>query len=208
MQFPMNIRHAPGLLRETYNEWSADKGPRLGAALAYYAIFSIPPLMMITLAVLGFIYSDNINSRLESQLATLVGADTARTLLIGVEKKGSAGGIAASLVGLGILLFGASGVFAELQDALNTIWGVKPKDEGLKGLLTGRFTSFTMVLGICFLLLVSLIVTAVVAAMSEQLGLLVPGGTTIGTLLDILWCDYVSFRNDLQTTAGCPYPLE
>lgn len=181
----MKIRHAPGLLRDTYNEWSEDKGPRLGAALAYYAIFSIPPLMMITLAVLGFIYSDNINSRLESQLATLVGADTARTLLLGVEVKGNRGGIVASLIGLGILLFGASGAFAELQDALNTIWGVKPKDEGLKGLLKGRFSSFTMVLGICFLLLVSLIVSAVVAAMSEQLGLWVPGGKTIGTLLDV-----------------------
>src|SRR5688572_7083390 len=154
MRSSMKIRHAPGLLRDTYNEWSEDKGPRLGAALAYYAIFSIPPLMMITLAVLGFIYSDNINSRLESQLATLVGADTARTLLLGVEVKGNRGGIVASLIGLGILLFGASGAFAELQDALNTIWGVKPKDEGLKGLLKGRFSSFTMVLGICFLLLV------------------------------------------------------
>ena len=138
------------LLKQTYNEWSEDKGPRLGAALAYYAIFSIPPLMMIALGVIGFIYTGDIAGRLQSQLATLVGDDTARTLLTGVQLKGEKGGLLAGFIGLAVLLFGASGVFAELQDALNTIWSVKPKEQGLKGLIKGRFTSFTMVLGICF----------------------------------------------------------
>src|SRR4029079_7455362 len=156
------------LFKQTYTEWCEDKGPRLGAALAYYAIFSIPPLMMIALACIGFVYSGNIVDRLQSQLAALIGDETARTLLIGIQMKGQKGGVLAALVGIAILLFGASGVFTELQDALNTIWGVRPKEEGLKGLLHGRFTAFTMVLGTCFLLLVSLIISSVVSAMSAS----------------------------------------
>jgi membrane protein len=172
------------LLKQTYNEWSEDKGPRLGAALAYYAIFSIPPLMIIALAAIGFIYSGDITGRLERELASLVGDDTAKALLLGIEMKGNQGGVLATVVGIGILLFGASGAFTELQEALNMIWGVKPKEEGLKGLVKGRFTSFTMVLGTCFLLLVSLIISSIVAAMSESLSAHLPGGATLGQLLE------------------------
>jgi membrane protein len=174
-----------GLLKQTYNEWSEDKGPRLGAALAYYAIFSIPPLMIIAIAAIGFIYSGDITGRLQTELASLVGDETAKALLLGIEMKGVQGGVLATVIGIGILLFGASGVFAELQDALNNIWGVKPKEEGLKGLVKGRFTSFTMVLGTCFLLLVSLIISSIVAAMSESLSTHLPGGAALGNLLEI-----------------------
>src|ERR1051325_2021160 len=99
--------------------------------------------------------------------------------------QGHKGGLVAEIIGIGILLSGASGVFAELQDALNTIWEVKPKEEGLKGLVKGRFTSYTMVLGIAFLLLVSLIVSSIVAAMSESLSTHLPGGAALGNLLEI-----------------------
>jgi membrane protein len=179
------MQSTAALFKQTYAEWSEDKGPRLGAALAYYAIFSIPPLMMIALAVMGFVYSGNVMERLQGQLAMLVGDDTAKMLLTGVQMSGQKGGTIAALIGAGILFFGASGVFTELQDALNVIWGVKPKEEGLKGLIKGRFTSFTMVLGTCFLLLVSLVVTAVVAAMSAQFTTWIPGGEAIGHLLEM-----------------------
>src|SRR5439155_9583361 len=118
----MKATSTTALLKQTYAEWSEDKGPRLGAALAYYAIFSIPPLMMMALAAMSFVYSGNILERLQAQLAILVGDDTARTLLTGVQMSGQKGGTLAALIGLGILLFGASGVFTELQDALNVIW--------------------------------------------------------------------------------------
>src|SRR5437016_11370935 len=98
--------------------------------------------------------------------------------------KGNQSGVLATVVGIGILLFGASGVFTELQDALNTVWGVKPKEEGLKGLVKGRFTSFTMVLGTCFLLLVSLIISSMAAAMSQSLSAHLPGGAAVGHVLD------------------------
>jgi membrane protein len=91
----------------------------------------------------------------------------------------------AGVIGIAVLLFGASGVFTELQDALNTIWGVKPKEEGLKGLVKGRFTAFTMVLGICFLLLVSLVIGAVVAAVSERFSGTLPAGSVIGHVLEL-----------------------
>src|SRR6185369_9474135 len=98
------------LLKQTYNEWSEDKGPRLGAALAYYAIFSIPPLMIIAIAAIGFIYSGDITGRLQRELASLVGDDTAKSLLLGIEMKGYEGGVLATVAGVGILLFGATGV--------------------------------------------------------------------------------------------------
>src|SRR4029078_1206533 len=98
-----SMTSAVTLLKQTYTEWTNDKGPRLGAALAYYAIFSIPPLMMIALAVLGLVYSGDIMGRLQTQLAALVGADTARTLLTGVEMKGLKGGLIAGLIGIGVL---------------------------------------------------------------------------------------------------------
>jgi len=181
----MNLRSAIDLLKETYAEWSEDRGPRLGAALAYYAIFSIPPLMMIALAVLGFLYSDDLTGRLQKELAMLVGDETAMTLLTGIQMKGQKGGIIATLIGTAILFFGASGVFGELQDALNTIWGVKPRESGVKGFIKGRFTSFTMVLGICFLLLVSLIISTLVSAMSDTLSSWIPGAEAIARLLEI-----------------------
>src|SRR2546423_3692820 len=98
----MRVNSFTALFKQTYAEWSEDKGPRLGAALAYYAIFSIPPLMMITLAVLGFIYSGDIVGRLQGQLATLVGDDTAKTLLTGVQMNGQKRGLIAALIGIGI----------------------------------------------------------------------------------------------------------
>src|SRR6185436_2132643 len=167
------------LFKQTYTEWTEDKGPRLGAALAYYAIFSIPPLMIVALAVIGLVYSGNLVDRLQIQLGSLVGEETAKTLLMGVQMKGQKGGFLAGLVGIAILLFGATGVFTELQEALNTIWGVKPKEEGIKGLLRGRFTAFTMVLGTCFLLLVSLVISSIVAAMGQTLSGRIPGGEAV-----------------------------
>src|SRR3954462_14563192 len=121
----MNKKGLSPLLKQTYAEWTEDKGPRLGAALAYYAIFSIPPLMMIAIAAISFVYSGNITERIQSQLGTLIGDETAKTLMTGVQMKGQKGGIIAGTIGLVILLSGASGVFTELQDALNTIWQVK-----------------------------------------------------------------------------------
>src|SRR5207247_647539 len=90
--------------------YGANEGiPRLAAVLVYYAICSMPPLMMIAIAAIGFFYSGNIIERVQTQLATLVGDETAKTLLTGVQMQGQKGGLIAGLTGIGILLFGASG---------------------------------------------------------------------------------------------------
>jgi membrane protein len=179
---PDDIR---SLLSETFSKWTADKGPRMGAALAFYAIFSIPPLMIIALAVLTFVYSGDAFFRLQSELASLVGDSVAGTLLGSYRMQQRGGGLIAGVVGLGVLFFTASGVFVELEDALNTIWEVKPRDTGIKAMLKGRLSSFTMVLGICFLLMASLALTAIVAGLSEKAGDWVPGGgLVVGYVMD------------------------
>jgi membrane protein len=173
------------LLHETFAKWTDDKGPRMGAALAFYAVFSIPPLMMIALGLLNFIFSGDVVGRLHSELAVLLGDEAASTLLSVVQLKELNNGMVAALIGIAILFSTASGVFIELQDALNTIWGVRPAAKGLKGLLKGRLVSCAMVLGICVLLLVSLALTAAITALSERISAWIPGGQIAGYVLDL-----------------------
>ena len=173
------------LFQETFTKWTDDKGPRMGAALAFYAVFSIPPIMMIALGLLNFIYSRDVLDRLHLQLASLLGDEAATTFLSAVQLKELNNGGVAALIGIAILFTTASGVFIELQDALNTIWGVRPGEKGLKGLLKGRLVSCIMVLGISGLLLVSLTLTATISALSERISAWIPGGQFAGYLLDL-----------------------
>jgi membrane protein len=173
------------LFQETFTKWTDDKGPRMGAALAFYAVFSIPPIMMIALGLLNFIYSRNVLDRLHSQLASLLGDEAATTFLSAVQLKELNNGVVAALIGSVILFTTASGVFIELQDALNTIWGVRPVEKGLKALVKGRLVSCIMVLGISVLLLVSLTLTATITALSERISFWIPGGQSAGYLLDL-----------------------
>jgi membrane protein len=171
-----------GLIKQTFSEWSDDKAPRLGAALAFYAIFSISPLILLIVATVGFFYKGDVAGAIQQQLSGLIGEATARTMMEVRQQQQSEGGFLSGMIGIGLLLLGASGVFGQLQDAMNTIWEVKPKaNRGVLGMIKDRFLSFTMVLSVTFLLLVSLIVTAGVAAVSESL----PGGSAAGHLLEL-----------------------
>ena len=124
----------------------------------------------------------DVAGAIQQQLSGLIGEETARTMMEVRQQQRSEGGFLSGLIGIGLLLLGASGVFGQLQDAMNTIWEVKPKaNRGVLGMIKDRFLSFTMVLGVTFLLLVSLIVTAGVAAVSEWL----PGGSAAGHLLEL-----------------------
>jgi membrane protein len=158
------------LLKRTFDEWMLDKIPRMGAALAYYMVFSLAPLLVIAVAVAGLAFGERAaRGAIVSEIQGLVGTDAARaiqTMLRSAYKPGS--GITASVIGVVVLLFGASGVFAEMQDALNTIWEVRPNPKGgLWNWVKSRFLSFGMVLGIGFLLLVSLLLTAAVSAIAK-----------------------------------------
>ena len=179
----LNLKTIGGLLKETFDEWSEDKASRLAAALAYYTIFSLAPLLIIAIAIAGSIFGEEAaRGEIVGQIQGLVGKSGAEVIETAIENANQPKtGTLASIVGIIALLFGATGVFSQLRDALNTIWEVQPKPGRLvKGFIRQNFLSFTMVLGIGFLLLVSLIISAILAALNTYFSNLLPG-------FDALW---------------------
>ncbi|AFY55984.1 putative membrane protein [Rivularia sp. PCC 7116] len=179
----MNLKQIWRLLKETFKEWNEDKASRLAAALSYYTIFSLAPLLIITIAIAGAVFGDDAaRGEIVRQIQGLVGKDGAEVIQTALEnaQKPDTRNIA-SIISIAVLLFGASNVFAQIQDALNTIWEVQPKPgRSLIQTLRKRFLSFAMVGGVGFLLLVSLIVNTGLAAMVNYFSGLVPG-------FDLLW---------------------
>ena len=177
-------RNLWGLLVTTFNEWLEDKAPQLGAALAYYSVFSLAPLILVLLAVIGMIFREDPNGaweKITEQMSYVldpsgveVVQDIART-----AAKPSAG-ILATVIGIALALFGASGVFGQIQNALNTIWGVKAKPgRAFWDFIRVRFLSFTMVAGVCFLLLISLTIDALLKGFRQYVEQSLPGGIAL-----------------------------
>jgi len=167
----MNLPSPPlfALLREAYRDFQNDEAPRLGAALAYYTIFSIAPVLIIVIGIAGLALGEEaVRGELFRQIAGLVGPDGAKfiqdTIAAAANQKKSG---AAAATGVVILFIGATGVFMQLQNALNTVWNVKSVKQGFFSELVARWTSFTMVLGIGFLLLVSLFLTTILALLGD-----------------------------------------
>ena len=177
-------------LKATAAKWNEDKCPTLGAALAYYTVFSLAPLMLVLLAVFGLIYGNTEAARdkITRQLGYFVDKSTVEVIKsIASNAAKPSKGILATVAGVVIALFGASGVFGQLQDALNTVWGVKPKPGGgIWGFVKTRFLSYAMVGGVCFLLLVSLTLSSVVHLFSDQMKHSMPGGDTVPLLINLL----------------------
>lgn len=185
----MNWKVAYQLLRDTFHEWSEDKAPRLGAALAYYSAFSIGPLVLIAIGIASLIFGrEAAQGQVLEQIEGTVGpavAAAVQNMLASTAEHGW--GTGAALLGMVTLLFGASGVFGQLQDALNAIWKVEPKPgRGIVGMIRDRFLSLSMVLGTCFLLLVSLVLTATLSAATTSLGSLLPGGVNLWQPVNLL----------------------
>jgi len=179
---------ATTLAKETVTRWTEDKASGLAAALAYYSLFSLAPLVLITVAVAGLVFGQQAaEGQLYTQLAGLIGdagAKAVQSIVANMHEQQS-GGVVATIVGLATLVLGATGVFVQLQDSMNTIWKAKPPTtNGLVEFLRVRLLSFSMVLGIGFLLLVSLILSAILAAVGEYLGLFLPGGAAVGQALN------------------------
>lgn len=166
------------LLKDTFQKWSTDKAPRLGAALSYYTVFSLVPLLVLTIAIAGLVFGkDAAQHAMMAQIESLVGPQSAAAIqqMLEIAQKPSSGALA-SLIAIGTLLLGASGVFAQLQDALNTVWDVEPKaGRGIRGVIKDRFFSFMAVLGTGFLLLVSLVLSAALAAFGKLFMNWLPG---------------------------------
>ena len=178
------------LLRETGSSWLNDKAARLAAALAYYTVFSLAPLIVIILAIVGLAFGHRAAAgQIEAQIRHTVGAQAAQAVQDIVQNAGvhHKTGIAAAVLGVLALLLGAAGVFGQLKDALNTVWEVQPNpSRGLLATLKNEFLSLTMVLGVGFLLVVSLTLSAGIAAVAGEAGRLAPGLTWIGSVLDVL----------------------
>ncbi|HEX5042807.1 MAG TPA: YihY/virulence factor BrkB family protein [Candidatus Polarisedimenticolaceae bacterium] len=179
------LRTLRSLAADTYAEWSNDKVPRLGAALAYYTAFSLAPLLLIGISIAGLVLGrEAAAGRVQDELALLLGAQGAHTVQDMIANAWQPRTGRWSLVaGVALLLFGASGVFAQLQDALDTIWEVQPNPHrGIWGTIRDRFFSFVMVLGTGFLLLVSLLLSAAVGALTDRLGAIGPAVSLIASL--------------------------
>ncbi|HET6821750.1 MAG TPA: YihY/virulence factor BrkB family protein [Anaerolineales bacterium] len=165
------------LIQDTFREWREDGANRLAAALAYYTTFSLAPLLVLVIAIAGLAGGrEAARTQTMAQVEDLLGTE-GREFVEGMIESASQPetGLAATVIGAVTLLFGALGVFGELQNSLNTIWEVKPKPatswvDGVKRFVLRRLLSFTMVIGIGFLLLASLVVSAAVSAFGEYIG--------------------------------------
>lgn len=186
----MRAKEYLSLFKDTFTEFSNDRAPRMGAALAYYVTFSIAPLLLIAISIAGLIFGEQAaRGEIFHQIESTVGPGAARSIEdILANTSSPEGNIFMMVVGGVILLFGASGVFAELQDSLNQIFRAPPQQgTGIWNTIRRRFLSFSMVLGIAFLLLVSLVVSAALSALSRYLSAdALPGGVYLWQGINLL----------------------
>jgi len=171
------------ILKQSFKDFSDDECPTMAAALSYYTVFSLPPLLLLIIMIAGAVMDpQDVREALHGQLGALLGqsgGDEIRTIMEKAQetKTPDTGRPVAAVLGVATLVLGATGVFGQLQAALNKAWEVKPDPEqgGIKSFLVKRIFSFGMVIAIAFLLLVSLALTAAISAVGGMMGRLVPG---------------------------------
>jgi membrane protein len=162
------------LLKRAVSAWSDDGAQSMGAALSYYTVFSLAPLLLIVISIAGLVFgADAARGELFGQLSELMGADAAKAVegvLASVSRPAS--GVLGTTIGVVVLIVGATSVFAELQDALDRIWQAPARDKhgGMWRLLRSRLLSFGLILGIAFLLMVSLVLDALISALGKWWG--------------------------------------
>jgi membrane protein len=176
------VKNAFALFKEAWKEFGDDKAQRLGAALSYYTIFSIAPLLLIAIAIAGLVFGrEAAQHQLSHQLSTVMGPTTSHAVEEMIKNAAKPkSGTFATIIGVFTLFLGAAGVFGQLKDALNTIWNVESKPAGgIWGFVRQRFLSVAMVMGVVFLLLVSLIFDTVLAVMGSWISARFPGGESL-----------------------------
>ena len=170
MESIFRIKDIPSLVKETYKDWVDDEPFDQSAIVAYYSIFSLPALLIIIVTIAGIAFGQKaVQDQISSQIGGMIGPDSAKDIqgmIASSYQQGNSG--IALVIGVATLLFGATGVFIALQKALNRIWEVKinPDKSGLKMLIRARAVSFGVVFTIGFLLLISLVITAALTALS------------------------------------------
>lgn len=177
------------LLAATIRSWREDKAPRLGAALAYYTIFSIPPLLMLLIGMASIAFGrDAVEGRIVGTIQGVIGPEGAGAIQDMLRNAHASGnGPIATTIGIVTLLLGASGVVSSLKDALNTIWEIEPKPRrGLLHFVKDYFLSMSLALAAGFLLLVSLAVSAALAALGDYLARVLPGGATVWGIANVV----------------------
>lgn len=170
------------VLKDSFSGFSDDKVTKLSGSLAYYTVFSMGPLLVVIISLCGlFLGQEAVEGKIYAQLAGFVGADTAASLQTIIKNASLAGkSRIAAIIGGITLLLGATTVFAEIQDSINSIWGLKPKPKrGWLKMLQNRFLSFSVIISLGFLLLVSLGVTALIDGFSERLKAHFPDVTVV-----------------------------
>jgi len=192
----MTIKDYWNFLVETLDKWSDDKAPKLGAALAYYTVFSIAPLLVIAIAVAGLIFGrDAAEGQIVTTLESFMGREGAVLIQQAILKTNESGtGVIAIALGILSLIITATAVFIELQDSLNIIWRVKRKPGGMiKEFIRIRVVSFGMIVVTGFLLMVSLLITTAITALVTFLGDIITFPTIILRLLDLLISLFIIF---------------
>lgn len=178
------------LLKATVMQWIEDQPFQLAAALSYYTLFSLAPLLVIVIAIAGFAFGQEAaQNRIVETLQGLLGRESAQAIQEMVHNASNKPktGIFSTVLGVVFLLFGAGGVVGQLQTSLNTVWGVTPKaGQGVWGFVRQRFISFAMVLGIGFLLLVSLAVSALMTGFTQVLGNVLGATAVLVHALDLI----------------------
>jgi membrane protein len=185
----VNIKVIWKLLSATFTKWTEDHAQRLGAALAFYTVFSLAPILLIVIAMAGLVFGQEAaEGQIIGQIQDLVGDESAKAIqgMLAYARRPSTSLIATG-VALVTLLFGATSVFAQVQDALNVIWGVETKSgRGIIQIIKDRFISFVAVLGSGFLLLVSLVLSAALAAVGHTVESLLPAPELILQAINFL----------------------
>jgi membrane protein len=187
----MSIRSSSAfaLVKTTGVTWLDDKAPRLAASLAFYTLLSLAPMLVVAVSIAGLLFGeDAARGQIAGQLDGLLGpsgASTVQSILAHATTPSS--GVIGAIVGIVLAVFGASGVFGELQTSLDQIWRVESKPgRGIKGFLRDRVFSFTLVMGVAFLLLVSLVLSAALAAAGAYFASTLPGGAGVWHILNLV----------------------
>jgi membrane protein len=179
-----------GLIKRSVHDFLNDDCPTMAAALSYYTVFSLPPLLLLILILVGALLDpQDVQGGIEAQIQDLMGpagAAQVRTILQAADRPGS-GGLLQTILGVIALILGATGAFGQLQAALNRAWQVAPdpRQGGIKSFVIKRVFSLGMVLALAFLLLVSLVLSAALSAFGSKLGSILPDGIS-GTVLEAI----------------------
>lgn len=188
------LKDLPSLLKETFKEWNDDDPWRLSAIIAYYAIISLPALLIIIINTVGAMWEEDIvQGKLTNEISSALGNDAAQSIQSIIDStQGGNKSTISTIIGIATLIFGATGIFYHLQISLNAIWNirVKPKSNILK-LVIDRARSFGFVLVIGFLLLISFFITTVISVLTNYLSAIF-GDTLI----------YISFLTDILLSVG------